>query len=138
MSAGQVLFNPNFVFHDGGSAAKLFVTLNYGQDGSYLSVLTTSQQKTKSGSAGCHITQFPSNFHFPGGSAFPKDTWLILNSIYEFDTASLDADCASGSIEIKLPLSKEDLCDLLECIIEDEDLSESHRNRLNAFRASFC
>jgi hypothetical protein len=83
MKAGQVFFDPNFTFHDGETKAKLFVTLNDGQDGSYLTVLTTSQQHHKSGVAGCHISQFPSNFHFPAGSAFPDDTWLMLGSIYE-------------------------------------------------------
>ncbi len=136
MTAGRVLFNPQFVFHDGDSAPKLFVTLNDGADGSYLTVLTTSRRHNKSGVAGCHVTQFPSNFHFPAGTAFPKDSWLILNSVYEFDAVGLDQECTSGSIQVKLPLTVDDLREVLDCILQDEDLSKEHWERLTAFRSS--
>src|SRR6185369_4052919 len=125
-----------FPFHDGETGAKLFVTLNDGRDGSYLTVLTTSQRHTKTGTAGCHITEFPSNFHFPAGTAFPENTWLILNSIYEFDCYAITQKHKMGKISIKLPLSTGDLIAVLDCVINDEDLSDKHCLRLKAFRDS--
>lgn len=134
MTPGQVLFDPAFTFDDGNTGAKLFVTLNDGLDNSYLTVLTTSQRHTKAGTAGCHVAQFPSNFHFPGGTAFPKDTWLILNNIYEFESYALTQKIKAGHISIKAPLPITDLIDVLNCIINDEDLSDQHCLRLTAFR----
>lgn len=136
MIAGQVLYDPDFEFHDGDRGAKLFVTLNDGQDGSYLTVLTTSQRHNKAGTAGCHVTQFPSNFHFPAGTAFPIDTWLILNSVYEFDCFALTRKLKMGQVAMKNPIPTADLIAVLDCIVNDEDLSENHLQRLRAFRDS--
>ena len=136
MIQGSVFYDPQFLFHDGELGQKLFVLLNDGQDGSFLTVLTTTKQKGKSGVAGCHAAQFPANFHFPAGSDFPNHTWLLLDEIYEFIGYELGQKIKKSLISQKLPLSKGSHAAVLDCAVESEDISTQHRNRLLAFRES--
>jgi hypothetical protein len=54
----------------------------------------------------------------------------------KFDCYSLVQKYKMGSITTKSLLSMEDIIAVLNCIIEDEDLSDIHGIRLKAFRES--
>lgn len=133
---GSVFYDPNFPFHDGELGQKLFIVLNNGQDGSFLTVLTTSKQKRMSEVAGCHATDFPANYHFPGGSEFPRDSWLLIDEIYEFDCYAVTQKIKQGLIIKKAPISSTALIDVLDCIVESDGISLLHQERLEAFRDS--
>lgn len=128
-----MFYDPNFAFHDGETGKKLFVLLNDGQDGSFLTVLSTSKQKGMSGIAGCHASDFPPNYHLPGGSEFPEDSWLLIEGIYEFDCYLLVQKIKTGAITSKASVSRESLIDILECTVESEDISLIHLKRLKVF-----
>ncbi len=136
MTEGSVFYDPNFSFHDGEVGQKLFVLLNNGQDGSFLTVLSTSKQKRKSGTAGCHASDFPINYHFPAGTEFPDNSWLLLDEIYEFACFQLVQKVKQGLIAHKQPLSRPSLLNVLDCAIEGEDISLEHHDRLVVFRTA--
>lgn len=134
MTEGSVFYDPNFPFHDGEIGQKLFVLLNDGQDGSFLTVLSTTKQKRMSGVAGCHANDFPANYHFPAGTDFPDNSWLLIEEIYEFDCYSLRQKVKTGAIAKKLPISPASLIDVLDCTIESDGVSLQHLERLTVFR----
>lgn len=136
MTEGSVFYDPNFPFHDGEIGKKLFVLLNDGQDGSYLTVLSTTKQKKMSGIAGCHATDFPPNYHFPAGTDFPENSWLLIDNIYEFDCFALMQKIKVGAIVSKAPVSSTSLVDVLDCTVEGDGISSRHRERLQTFRDS--
>ena len=133
---GAVFYDPNFPFHDGEFGQKLFVILNNGQDGSFLTVLTTTKQKRMSGVAGCHANDFPANYHCSGGSDFPEDSWLLIGEIYEFDCYIVMQKIKQALIAQKAPVSSKTLIDVLDCTINSQDLSLDHQHRLELFRTS--
>ncbi len=136
MTEGSVFYDPNFSFHDGETGQKLFVLLNDGQDGSFLTVLSTTKRKRMSGVAGCHASDFPPNYHLPAGSEFPEDSWLLIEEIYEFECFALTQRMKMGAIAKKSAVSLTSLIDILDCTVESDGISMQHSERLRLFRDS--
>jgi len=80
LNRGDVLYDPNFEFRDGGHANKLFVVLSDpAKSDKVLFVKTTSSPKNRSTEDGCQPKR--REFFIKSGKIFPKDTWIVLSSM---------------------------------------------------------
>jgi hypothetical protein len=72
---GDIIYDPDIEFDDGGRADKLFVILSDIHSSGYVyTVLATSKGKSKD--RDCQPSHM--SFFVPSGKEFPKDTWLDL------------------------------------------------------------
>jgi hypothetical protein len=88
--AGDVIFDPEFVFSDGKKGPKLFVILaNIGDDTNNVYVARATSVKKSPKVEGCHLDDFDPVYFLPAGKTFEKDTWIQFDQVlmYEFDRA---------------------------------------------------
>lgn len=126
MIPGTFLFDPHFVFKDGNKGEKIFVVLNNGNSGSYITAKTTSRGDRYGIEHGCQIfDRFP-NFFFVQGSCFLiKNSWIQLDAFYEFKTDRLIDKVCAGQIHQIGVLENVQMSQLLNCSSHSEDLSYS-------------
>ena len=99
MTPGTVLCDREFQFKDGDTGKKLLVVLGGGLPNHYVIILTTSKQKTKGRQEGCQPKDRLHNYFLPEGSCcLSGDSWLLLNSVYNFEAEKLLARSLSGFI----------------------------------------
>ncbi len=133
MNPGTVLFDRNFVFHDGEIGRKLLIVLNDGSCGYYIAVKTTSQPKRKSQASGCQLSDRPPNYFLPVRSSFLKEnTWLILDEYYELEKADLLSKRFSQILEVKGELALSLILGILNCAITSDDITKSQEQVLAA------
>ena len=127
MVPGTILFDPKFRFHDGKTGAKLFVVLNDGRGGSFVTVKATSNDSRYSFVYGCQIvSRFP-HFYLPLGSCcLTEHTWLCLDEFYEFDAGTLFQHVTDTRINRIGVLPTNIILELLSCATSCEDISEAH------------
>lgn len=102
LQVGEILFDPDFVFLDGQTKGKLLIILARSKANDYIVARTTSNPQRKSFTYGCHNDEPDPNFSIPKTTgAFPKDTWVCLDYLYDFDNLKLEAKVAAGEITQK-------------------------------------
>jgi hypothetical protein len=133
MTPGTFLFDSQFRFKDGKTGRKIFLVLNSGEEGSYLAVKTTSRGDRYGIEHGCQVlARFP-NFHLVKGSCcLTENTWVQLDSFFEFEKAKLIQSVISGEINQIGTLSQSQLMEMLICASHSEDLSGSQENILQS------
>lgn len=121
---GAIFHDPDFVFADGEHGNKLFVVLAKSPALDYIVARTTSQPDRKSWVYGCHNDEPDANFFIPINLAiFPKDTWICLDYLIDFDTQEFDSKVNSSQIVRKGDLPIEVTKALLGCAANAEDTS---------------
>lgn len=124
MTPCTFLFDPEFQFHDGDQKRKIFVVLNSGSCGTYLAAKTTSQSDRYGIQHGCQILDRFPNFHLVHGSCcLDKNTWIQLDSFYEFHAGELFQKAMSGAIYRIGNLSAAQAMELLTCASHAVDLT---------------
>jgi hypothetical protein len=125
MVPGTILFDPKFRFHDGKTGEKLFVVLNDGRNGSFITVKTTSNDSRYTFVYGCQILSRYPHFYLPKGSCCLDDhTWLCLDEFYEFDADQLFQRVTDTRINRIGVLPVDILREILSCVTSCEDISE--------------
>ncbi|WP_417549321.1 hypothetical protein [Methylophaga sp.] len=126
MTPGTVLFDANFLFYDGTKGRKIFIILNDGTEGKYVSVKTTSRGDRYGIQHGCQPMDRYPNFYLVKGSCFlQENTWIQLDNFFEFDSAQMMQKVISGQINRIGVLSSEQALQLLICTTHSEDMSLS-------------
>lgn len=126
MVPGTILFDPRFQFSDGTTGEKLFVALNDGRGGKFVTVKTTSNDTRYTFVYGCQIFgRFP-HFYLPRGSCcLDGHTWLCLDEFYELDAQRLYQRITDGKIHRIGVLPESIALELLSCVTNCEDISAS-------------
>lgn len=123
LQAGEILFDPNFVFPDGHTKGKLLIILARSQANDYIVARTTSNPQRKSFNYGCHNDEPDPNFSIPQTiGAFPKDTWVCLDYLLNMDDLKLEAEVTAGRISQKGLLRTEILKGVMDCAAGAEDI----------------
>lgn len=126
--AGDVLHDAQFKFRDGATGSKLCVVLNDPQGPEpCLVVKTTSQAKRYQGLApGCH----PHKKVFllaQSANVFPRDTYIQLEEIFEYDSATVLAGYWAQRIRQINKLPDLSLRQLKNCLKKlRSDISDKH------------
>lgn len=121
---GSIFHDPDFIFADGEHGNKLFAVLGLSPSQDYIVARTTSQPDRKSWVYGCHNDEPDANFFIPVNMGiFPKDTWICLDYLVDFDTKEFDKKVADIKIERKGTIPIEVLKALLSCAANADDTS---------------
>ena len=124
MTPGTFLFDNKFKFKDGKTGEKIFVVLNNGACGYYLAIKTTSRGDRYGIQHGCQVLDRFPNFHYVKGSCFlSKNTWVQLDSFFEFEKSKLIQNVINGEIRNIGVLLTIHTIELLTCVSHAEDLS---------------
>lgn len=127
MVPGTILFDTKFRFHDGKSGEKLFIILNDGRGGSFVTVKTTSNDSRYGFVYGCQILNRHPHFYLPKGSCcLTEHTWLCLDEFYEFDSAALIQRVTDTKINRIGVLPEDITLQLLSCVTSCDDIQETH------------
>jgi hypothetical protein len=131
MVPGTILFDHHFRFHDGKTGEKLFVVLNDGRGGSFVTVKTTSNDTRYSFVYGCQVLgRFP-HFYLPKSSCcLTEHTWLCLDEFYEFSAHELFQRVTDGHIHRIGVLPEAITLELLSCATSCEDISAVHADSI--------
>lgn len=122
LQVGEILFDPNFVFPDGHTKGKLLIILARSPANDYIVARTTSNPQRKGFAYGCHNDEPDPNFSIPQTKGvFPKDTWVCLDYLYDFDDLKLEGKVATGAITHKGMLPSDILKDLMGCAAGADD-----------------
>lgn len=133
MVPGTILFDPIFRFHDGNTGKKLFVVLNDGRNGSFITVKTTSNDSRYTFVYGCQILGRYPHFYLPKSSCCLDDhTWLCLDEFYEFDADQLFQRVTDTRINRIGVLLVDILREILSCVTSCEDISEVQADDIRA------
>ena len=125
MSPGTILFDRNFQFKDGEVGEKIFILLNNGSSGTYVSVKTTSNGSRYGLTAGCQVLERFPNFFIPVHAACLNDnTWVQLHVFYEFNAADLMQTVMSGEIHRIGVLPEKLANELISCSSHSNDITE--------------
>lgn len=123
MIAGTLLSDPNFICKDGTVQNKIIILLSDGQSGTYVVAKTTSNGTHYGLTFGCQpLGRFPGFFLPRGACCLQKDTWVQLDTYFEFEAYDLDAKIVEGSMWQIGRLEKH--CrELLSCALNSDDIS---------------
>lgn len=115
MNIGDVIYNPDHVFLDGGHANKIFIVLSDPSKEKIVMVMVTSHGKDNQ-NKGCQPT--PQKFLIKQGEyGFHKDTWVdFARNITAQDTASVQAKIDSQQIEVKATLPLQKVNEIVNCL----------------------
>lgn len=124
MTPGTILFDRQFVFHDGATGEKLLVVLTDGGGGSYIVVKTTSNGHRYGLEFGCQLnTRFPCYFLPRGSCCLNDNSWLCLDEFYEFEKGALIQRVMERRVD-RIGVLPEDLTlELIGCAMGSEDIS---------------
>jgi len=128
LKSGCILFDTKFTFKDNEIGEKLIVLLNNpGKEEPFLFCRTTSIEKPPyriKTPSGC---QKNSQYFFINASEFfPKDTWLLLYDICEYNKARILKKAFDKEIRIINSINDATLRQIKNCIKYSEDISEKH------------
>ena len=116
LKVGEILFDPNFIFPDGRTKGKLLIILARSLADDYIVARTTSNPQRKSFNYGCHNDEPDPSFSIPKTTgAFPKDTWVCLDYLLNFDDLKLEAKVAASEITQKGVLQPDILKAVMGC-----------------------
>lgn len=128
LNPGCILFDTKFVFKDNEIGEKLIVLLNNPRKNEpFLFCRTTSIEKPPykiKTPSGC---QKNSQYFFINACEFfPKDTWLLLYEISEYNIARILKKAFDKEISIINSINDTILRQIKNCIKCSEDISEKH------------
>jgi len=128
LKSGCKLFDIKFTFKDSEIGEKLIVLLNNpGKEEPFLFCRTTSKEKPPYQIKTPNGCQKNSQYFFiKACNFFPKDTWLLLYDIYEYDKALLLKKAFDKEIKILNSIDDTTLRQIKNCIKYSEDISEKH------------
>jgi hypothetical protein len=133
MVPGTILFDSRFKFHDGATGEKLFVVLDDGRTGNYLTVKTTSKDSRFGVSYGCQVIARYPHFFLPKGSCcLDKHTWLCLDEFYDFDAQQLIGKITDARIYRVGVLPKTLTREIQACAMTCDDISQAQADCLRA------
>lgn len=137
MIPGTFLFDSEFIFKDRQKGEKIFVVLNGGGNGFYIAAKATSRGDRYGIQHGCQILDRFPNFYFVQGCCFlSKNTWVQLDSFYEFKSDKLMQKVITGEIRRLGVLENKQSTELLSCASHSEDLCLAYEKIiLNTFEA---
>ncbi|MGC3981563.1 MAG: hypothetical protein QM808_09905 [Steroidobacteraceae bacterium] len=139
MTPGTFLFDSDFKFHDGRKGEKIFVVLNDGLSGEYLAVKTTSRGHRYGLQHGCQVMDRFQNFFLVKGSCcLSENTWIQLDSFYEFHTSKLIESVMQGAIKRIGTLDHEHTEKLLICATHSDDISVFQGKMIQASLDNIC
>lgn len=121
MNRGAILFNPGFVFRDGGLSDKLLVVLNHAdEDDPLLLAKTTSRQKTRKKNPGCDHLRYA--FFVPEKRKhFDDDTWIILDFPYAVPQAEMLEKVSSNAVKLIGTLPDQMMNEIRNCALKSDD-----------------
>lgn len=128
LKPGCILFDTKFVFKDNEIGEKLIVLLNYPRKNEpFLFCRTTSIEKPP------YIIKTPSGcqknsqyFFINACDFFPKDTWLLLHEIYEYDYTCILNKHFKQQIKIINSINDNILRQIKNCVKNSIDISEKY------------
>jgi hypothetical protein len=128
LKPGCILFDTKFVFRDNEIGEKLIVLLNNPRKNEpFLFCRTTSIEKPPYQikiPSGC---QKNSQYFFINAcNFFPKDTWLLLRDIYEYDKARILKKAFNKEIRIINSIDDNILRQIKNCVKDSIDISEKY------------
>ena len=128
LKPGCILFDTKFVFKDNEIGEKLIVLLNKPRKNEpFLFCRTTSIEKppyTTKTPSGC---QKKSQYFFINAcNFFPKDTWLLLYEIYEYDYTCMLNKHFKQQMKIINFIDDGILRQIINCIKNSIDISEKY------------
>jgi hypothetical protein len=118
LKPGCIFFDIKFTFKDNEIGEKLIVLLNNpGKEESFLFCRTTSKEKPPYQIKTPNGCQRNSQYFFiKACNFFPKDTWLLLCDIYEYDKAFLLKKAFDKEIKILNSIDDTTLRQIKNCI----------------------
>lgn len=122
MNRGAVLYNPGFVFRDGGISDKLLVVLNHAEkDDPLLLAKTTSKQKSRKKNPGCDHLRY--SFFVPEKAGhFDADTWIILDYPYAVPQAEMLEKITSKVAQQVCTLPEQMMNAVCNCALKSDDI----------------
>lgn len=128
---GTVLHHSSLQFQDGTTAAKFLVVLNSPRPpANYLCCKTTSRQKNRPGSPGCHSRY--NLFVVDPCSCFRSRTWIQFHEFYEVSVNDLLRLKFNGIISIVGDLDPVTSRSLVECVKSSDDVSPYYLSLLGS------
>lgn len=121
MNIGDIVYDSDFEFSDGGHGDKLYVIMSKPAMNEFVFlVLTTSQEKKRPKDLGCQIAR--KEFFIKAGKEFPKDTWLTLwrKPIF-IPTHMLQDRIDAGKCAVKGTLTQNRVNEIRNCITHNSD-----------------
>ncbi len=119
---GGIFFDPSFHFPDGEQGEKLFIILGLSPADDYVVARTTSNPTHKSWKYGCHNDEPEPSFTIPVSyGVFPKDTWVCLDYLKDFDAQEFNKKVTDGQIIRKGEMPIKILKELMACAASSQD-----------------
>lgn len=115
MNIGDVIYNPDFVFTDGGHADKIFIIISDATLSKIVMVMVTSKGKDAK-NKGCQPK--PKKYLFKQNECgFKKDTWIDLSrSIYAWDTDKVQASLDSQKTKLLGTIPEQRVNEIRNCL----------------------
>lgn len=133
MTPGTILFDPNFRFKDGKVGRKLIVLLSDGGLGNYVVAKMTSRGDRFGFQCGCQTTDRFPNFFLPQNACCLKEnTWVQLETYYEFEFHELNSRIVAGSIRQVGALDSDLTEELLICATHSDDVTGYQERAIQA------
>jgi hypothetical protein len=136
---GHIFRDPNFLFPDGTTRPKLLIILALSRSSDYIVVRTTSKQKGKSATYGCHNDELfdpsftiPATLHIQG---LTLDTWVCLDWVFELEKNKVDNLLANNAIDLTGEVPIKTMRDLLACAANADDTEQHHVKSLLDLRS---
>jgi hypothetical protein len=115
VNIGDVIYDPDFQFPDGGHADKLFILMSNPAENYVFVILTTSRSDRRKTDQGCQPSK--KEFFIRAGREFVKDTWLLLWREPVFlPTLKLKSRLADGICTVKTTLSQQRVNEVRNCL----------------------
>jgi len=117
MKKGEVVFRPNYAFPNGITSDKLLIVLNDPTPNEpYLFLLTTSKQKRREKTPGCHSSSgyyvIPKNIDFFTEPA----TWILFNTVTECTFEDEAKELKAGNFKTMCCLKDTTMRAIINCI----------------------
>ena len=115
MNIGDVIYNPDHVFPDGGHADKIFIVISDPSHKKLVMVMVTSKSKDNK-NKGCQPT--PKKFLIKSGeNGFHLDTWIDLaRNIAALDTTTVQAQIDAQKVTVLRTLPIQRVNEIKNCL----------------------
>lgn len=130
MKAGDILYHNEYQYPDGSSGIKLLILLNIPKNEEpYLFCEVTSQQHFRSKTFGCN--SYRQYFFIPATRDwFNKNTWIKLDTITGWKTASILKDKFDGKLDIKGKLSTNIFNAVKNCVRKIDTINNKYKKMI--------
>ena len=131
MKRGTVYFHRGCRFHDGEIGNKLFIILNTPRPDEYfLTCKTTSQQKWRSDTEGCHSVD---NYYAirENDEFFIERSWVQFHEYYLRSQELIQRFINRGIIIKKAELREQTIRAIINCVNKSDDISPLYQSMIN-------